>query len=797
MNQTGATNNTKGTRSVRKVRSACVRCRNRRIKCDGEIPACRNCLKVNVACVDADGRLGDVLLPRSSFSADCIRRIQWLEHIIHTELPHVDLSAGPKLDGSTNAALQSAHAMPVSFTDSRAVSKEVSEANPPFVSSQEIAMPASSQSIDCAMNPSHSDSWESPPGDSNIADEVRAVAQSLGQISLHEDSRQTYYLGTSTGILFAHLIGASTSGLHSSSDARAREVSKAVDHASLEQLRIFLHHELPPRNRCQSLLDEYFRTIHPDFPILDPESLCRVCEVVYEFSSKPLSPKLGRKGWPEDLRAFAYNGEMEIRDGQYETSISVAPKGIGRFPQRLFKAAMSLAGNCLAVPCLTTIQSMVLLLAHSLMTPSDINIWTMVHLCMASCVDIGLHREMTATPHNRLPIHIRRMVFWTVYSLDRSISTIQGRPLGIRDETFDLQRPGSESVLQGDGMARWGSCAPSFDPSGIWPYTAHRFAIDRWISAIKLLLYRCPSACEQNLFIWPSDLENQQSILKGRLDTWRQEITSVVSQLNVPDEFLRNRLRLKLEAQYYSAIMLLFQPSQALRKPNPEACRLCYRSAVARLSIYAELYEIEQLFCSWRSMQDIFHAGVTLIYLVCGLPSVQQSVSLPSVSKNMRLCSSLLSTGGEWWPSVKKVKRRFERAADLLIEKLSRLNNSLLSSQHAQDMINFDTTRSSEQDPEPISPRFALSLNCSSGGNFPVATNDGFLPNWNQPTSHPMTFPVVSPAKFDGTDDAASGRESADGPSVQEHSDSVDWRFPIFNGEEPVDDTLWQFVQSY
>lgn len=32
MNQTGATNNTKGTRSVRKVRSACVRCRNRRIK---------------------------------------------------------------------------------------------------------------------------------------------------------------------------------------------------------------------------------------------------------------------------------------------------------------------------------------------------------------------------------------------------------------------------------------------------------------------------------------------------------------------------------------------------------------------------------------------------------------------------------------------------------------------------------------------------------------------------------------------------------------------------------------------
>lgn len=80
MNQTPVKPTTTGTRSARKVRSACVRCRNRRIKvcwvgyprnaatnsqkCDGETPACRNCLKVNAACVDVDGRLGDVLLPR-------------------------------------------------------------------------------------------------------------------------------------------------------------------------------------------------------------------------------------------------------------------------------------------------------------------------------------------------------------------------------------------------------------------------------------------------------------------------------------------------------------------------------------------------------------------------------------------------------------------------------------------------------------------------------------------------------------------------------------------------------------
>lgn len=138
------------------------------------------------------------------------------------------------------------------------------------------------------------------------------------------------------------------------------------------------------------------------------------------------------------MPAFAYNGEMEIRNGQYETSISiytaafhllmifsiaatikVRRRQLEDSPQRLYKAAISFSHHCLTGPSLTGIQSLVLLIAHSLMTPSGINIWTMVHLCMANCVDIGLHREMEASPHNRLPIHIRKMVFWIVYSLDR------------------------------------------------------------------------------------------------------------------------------------------------------------------------------------------------------------------------------------------------------------------------------------------------------------------------------------------------------------------------------------------
>ena len=176
-----------------------------------------------------------------SFSADCIRRIQWLEQIIHTHLPQIDLSTGPKLDGSTKALLDSTPAQPKSTKGTKSASKTKPQVESSFTTSHEtITAPGPSQPFDCATSQSQPDCWESPPGDSNIANEVRAVAQSLGQVSLHEDSRQTYYLGTSTGILFAHLVGASASSLHSSPDPIAKEAPNPIDQASLEELRELL-----------------------------------------------------------------------------------------------------------------------------------------------------------------------------------------------------------------------------------------------------------------------------------------------------------------------------------------------------------------------------------------------------------------------------------------------------------------------------------------------------------------------------------------------------------------------------
>lgn len=52
-----------GSTSKKKVVTACQRCRTRKIRCDGALPACKSCVKAGVECIEVD-RSGDNNMPR-------------------------------------------------------------------------------------------------------------------------------------------------------------------------------------------------------------------------------------------------------------------------------------------------------------------------------------------------------------------------------------------------------------------------------------------------------------------------------------------------------------------------------------------------------------------------------------------------------------------------------------------------------------------------------------------------------------------------------------------------------------
>ncbi|KAK2052120.1 hypothetical protein LY76DRAFT_527313 [Colletotrichum caudatum] len=91
------------------------------------------------------------------------------------------------------------------------------------------------------------------------------------------------------------------------------------------------------------------------------------------------------------------------------------------------------------------IHCMVMLLLYSLFNSVGGSAWHLLGLTVKTCISLGLHREpdshadLTTAELNR-----RRWLFWSVYSLDRTLSIAMDRPLSIQDDDISVQIPMEE-----------------------------------------------------------------------------------------------------------------------------------------------------------------------------------------------------------------------------------------------------------------------------------------------------------------------------------------------------------------
>ncbi|KAJ4156209.1 hypothetical protein NW754_007833 [Fusarium falciforme] len=240
-------------------------------------------------------------------------------------------------------------------------------------------------------------------------------------------------------------------------------VSAGHNKAYYQAMHAFLKSELPTKQEALILAHTYIRWVHPDFPVLEPSSLFSAIDAIYSCVFESGQVDDSTHGWTSTMPPFRWNGRL-VTPGVPEDHGATLPviafiifmvfniaaivkvrTRVYEFPpQRLYAAAVHFSKDAFSQISLPTIQAMVMLINHSMLMPAEINLWTLVHLASAHCVELGIHREHhSERPEDFAMKQIRRFTFFTIYSLDRSISSIQGRPLGFRDETFDIQLPES------------------------------------------------------------------------------------------------------------------------------------------------------------------------------------------------------------------------------------------------------------------------------------------------------------------------------------------------------------------
>ncbi|KAF4441025.1 aconitate hydratase 1 [Fusarium acutatum] len=628
----------------KKVRLACRRCRVRRIK----------------VCLDVDSQNSDIVIPRNFVSA-ARERIRWLEDIVRDRLPDVDLRSGPQVDPSSDPTAPSQDERIPEDADIT-----ISSIPPVSTSSRKRSAEASGQSDQ----------------DESFPERAHSVAVNLGMLSLNIDSPQKHYLGSSSGLLFTNLIGASPPSVDSTpqglqGDKYAGELEWSDDTVAQDQNRKYhqelyslLKQELPSKHNALVLIHTYIRWIHPDFPFLEPLSLFSAVEAIYLCLDGILECDISSHGWPANMLPFRWNGRAVVPGVSNEEGVTFSAVAFILFmvfnigalvkvrsrnydfpPQRFYRAALHFSKEAFAHITLSSIQSLMMLVMHGMLTPAEVNLWTLVHLGLAYCVETGIHREQGRSSPEGFAIQ-------------------QGRPLGFRDETFDIKIPEPLSDLDENAQ---GPLPPSFI-TAVTRYSSYHFRLDRIVSNIKLHLYHLPG--DSSFFPWPDNPTEQQARIQQTLQNWWQEVSSDAFEYPSLDNRQREVWKIKLGLKYHTTMVLLFQPSQVIRQPASEALQACFDSAAGILDGYQRLHDLHGLHFGWRAVQNIFAAGATLIYSFWTSQAVREKASPDTMSKNLRSCSTLLTIGGEWWPSARNGQASFGSVADLTMKRLYVANAS-------------------------------------------------------------------------------------------------------------------------
>lgn len=250
---------------------------------------------------------------------------------------------------------------------------------------------------------------------------------------------------------------------------------------------------------------------------------------------------------------------------------------------------------------------------------------------------------------------VRSAVFWSAYSMDRTLTTILGRPLTLRDEAIDQSFPGLESSDEVEETAtQWHQYNIQPDKQAQEtikaPYIACIYSLrfDRIVSEIKLMIYRVSRSPRR--FPWPTNL-----------DSWQQEAeASCVKLLSEIRTYQRGRPRSetnslsgttvqRLELKYHQCIMLLYRPSPQLPHPKPNAVQECFNSAMAIIQIQGDLHRFSNMECSWLSAHSIFVAAITMLYCLWTYPAVWGATPLSECLSRAEMALQLLTFLSQWW----------------------------------------------------------------------------------------------------------------------------------------------------
>ncbi|KAK9447196.1 fungal-specific transcription factor domain-containing protein [Limtongia smithiae] len=548
------------TSTTRRTVQACERCHKRRTKCDGKYPECSTCIRASAPCHYAATRSGAMLYSRYYNSA-AAARLAWLEAAVAREFPHIDL-----------ATLQTGE-------------PEATVSESPGGSTEEAITPAGHYRV----GPAHY-YYEAFRNPSDVVDDE--LSMYVGFLSLGTAAEQSVidapaeprYIGASAGLAMA----ATVNQMLKSFGSLRPQVP------TLDEVRSSYTHSPAPGRRGDE--DGQQRTTQGDgandMPPIQPDDTW--------FPPKDEALKLSRLGFAElafypVINSQTYENYVELSyDAETMASIRQVPgwrltmfavMAIGcaftgqREKQRAyFVQAAHQLDKTMERDNIRAIRCLLLMSLYSFYDPEGCSAWLCAGTAMRIAVGLGMHRKSSLWRLNLINQEMRKRMFWCAYSVEQVLACVLGRPASVSDEDIDVEYflgIANDPYMAASGSAGHEQPPPASAPLADVGIALHMTKLRRISSRILSTVYSAKAA------VTGTD-EASLSALHELLGLWRIQIPREIAVM--PD-----RTRMRAEAEYHEAVMLLFRPSPSVPVPSQRAVAVCVGAATEAIGVYWEL----------------------------------------------------------------------------------------------------------------------------------------------------------------------------------------------------------------
>ncbi|KAL1891062.1 hypothetical protein Sste5346_007887 [Sporothrix stenoceras] len=367
-------------------RTACTRCKNRKQKCDEQLPVCSNCRRAGADCDKAD--VASQPLP-IAYTRALEDRVAQLEMLLERQ------AATPK-EAQAVTSPSSVHGLTHGHPDS-ALSEVVG-----IISLGNFEAPA----------------YVGPSAGLSLA------------VNLGEMVQATVWKKAIPDV-FDPREAAETSPGGPLSTRLPRGGVRAMTKDEMARYSI----KEPPSDALGTrLLHLYLSQPHSRYPFLQPADLWTLQREHTSSSVGVSSPHL-----TPSQRYGIFKLYMVYAIGA--TLLQLTNKNMDVAPERFYVTALQHMAAAREPRTVQNIEAMALLVIYHLRSASGLGTWYMIGLAMRTCIDLGMHRRSHEQGLSAASIHARRRLFWTVYALERNIAISLGRPLSLADRQIDVDLP--------------------------------------------------------------------------------------------------------------------------------------------------------------------------------------------------------------------------------------------------------------------------------------------------------------------------------------------------------------------